>query len=212
MKREDKAMHSRKKIMDAAFKEFGERSYGEASLNTICKEGDISKGIIYHYFKDKDALFLACVQECFDALTVHLKEHGIGDLGKKEEIGEKEEIGAVLHTYFEARMDFFNRYPGYLKVYYSAVIMPPPHLAEAVAEIRTDFDSMNISFLTGILKRVPLRKGIGMDEVIDVFRVYQDIVNTHDQMEAAREMDIRKYEKKRSRMLEILLYGVIERG
>ena len=40
--------------MSSAIKEFGRYSFAEASLNNICKEGNISKGIIYHYFKDKD--------------------------------------------------------------------------------------------------------------------------------------------------------------
>ena len=37
-------------------------------MNNICKNAAISKGIIYHYFKDKDELYLACIQECYRAL------------------------------------------------------------------------------------------------------------------------------------------------
>lgn len=202
MKREEKNQHSRQKIMDSAFEEFGEKSYGEASLNTICRNGDISKGIIYHYFRDKDALFLACVQECFDALTRHLREHAVTD---------SQDIEAVMSRYFDARIAFFNENPKYLRVFYSAVIMPPDHLAESIAAVRKDFDDLNATVLTGLLEKAPLRRDFTADEVIGIFRMFQDLVHTHFQMETFRGVAIDEHEKVCSRILEILLYGVVER-
>ncbi|MCS4468495.1 hypothetical protein JTS96_08050 [Clostridium botulinum] len=31
--------------------EFGTKDYGKASLNNICNDNNISKGLIYHYYK-----------------------------------------------------------------------------------------------------------------------------------------------------------------
>ena len=202
MKREDKNLQSRQKIMDAALKEFGEKSYGEASLNTVCKEGEVSKGIIYHYFKDKDDLYLACVKDCFEVLTVYLREHVRGDGDSVEE---------VLKQYFDTRMVFFHENPEYRKLFYSAVITPPPHLVEAVSEIRGEFDALNVSVLTGLLEKVPLRAGMSIDEVIRIFGMFQDLVNTRYQTETYNQMDIGEHEKLCGQILEILLYGVIER-
>mgnify|MGYP002539826609 CR=1 FL=1 len=58
MKREEKNALSRQRILDAAMEEFSRNGYDGASLNTVCAEKGISKGIIYHYFKDKDELYL----------------------------------------------------------------------------------------------------------------------------------------------------------
>ena len=66
MKREEKNLQSRQRILEGALKEFSAKSYAEASLNNICNDNDISKGIIYHYFKDKDQLYLLCAR---NALT-----------------------------------------------------------------------------------------------------------------------------------------------
>lgn len=202
MKREEKNLQSRQKIMDAALKEFGEKSYAEASLNTVCKEGDISKGIIYHYFKDKDELFLACVKECFDALTAHLREQIALDGGEPKE---------VLRQYFDARIRFFDCNPIYLKLFCSAAIMPPSHLEAAILEIRRDFDALNVSMLTTILKKVSLRSDITVEEVVDEFKLYQDFVNAQYQMQTIHQVDIKEHEKRCSRTLEILLYGVVTR-
>ena len=62
MKREEKNQQTRRRIMDSALAEFSKQGYGASSVNTICASQDISKGIIYHYFKSKDDLFLACIE------------------------------------------------------------------------------------------------------------------------------------------------------
>lgn len=37
--------------------EFGNNSYKNTSINNICKKYNISKGLIYHNFKNKDDLY-----------------------------------------------------------------------------------------------------------------------------------------------------------
>lgn len=53
MKREEKNLQTRRRIMDSALNEFSKQGYGASSINTICSAQGISKGIIYHYFKIK---------------------------------------------------------------------------------------------------------------------------------------------------------------
>ena len=73
MKREEKNQQTKRRIMDSALAEFAQQGYGASSVNTICSAQGISKGIIYHYFKTKDELYLACVEECFEQLTEFLR-------------------------------------------------------------------------------------------------------------------------------------------
>lgn len=204
MKREEKNIQSRQKIIAAALQEFGDKSYAEASLNTVCKSGDISKGIIYHYFKDKDELFLVCLKECFDALTAHLKNHTAG-------AAEEGSIENTMRRYFDARTRFFMENPLYLKLFFHAVITPPAHLSEQIQSIRKEFDELNVNVLTSLLQNVKLRSDITMEEIVEEFRLYQDIVNTRYQMQAASQVDMEEHERRCRRTLSILLYGVIDR-
>ena len=84
MKREEKNQLSKDKILNAAIAEFGVKSYESASLNNICSDHNISKGLIYHYFANKDELYLCCVKACFDALTEFLdgEEYDFTDFPK----------------------------------------------------------------------------------------------------------------------------------
>ncbi|MDP4180421.1 MAG: TetR/AcrR family transcriptional regulator [Bacillota bacterium] len=45
-------------IINAAIKEFAQKGYKDASTNEIVKEAGISKGLLFHYFKNKKSLFL----------------------------------------------------------------------------------------------------------------------------------------------------------
>lgn len=45
------------RILNAAFKEFAEQGYEQASTNRIVKEAGIGKGMLFYYFKSKEELF-----------------------------------------------------------------------------------------------------------------------------------------------------------
>ena len=77
MKKAIKTELTREKILSAALKEFGTNGYAGSSLNNICNTG-IAKGLLYHNYASKDALYLACVKHCFQSLTEYLQAADIG--------------------------------------------------------------------------------------------------------------------------------------
>lgn len=202
MKRDEKNLLSRRKILDSAVMEFASQGYGLSSVNTICTAGSISKGILYHYFKDKDELYLVCIQELFDALTEHLTTALTKQSGTVE---------MRLEQYFDARLCFFQTYPSYHKLFCDVVIAPPQHLAQAIREIRTAFDALNISVLTELLQTLKLREDVTIEAAVDTFRIYQDFVNARYQMQYGASVDLEQHEKICRRSLTILLYGVVDR-
>lgn len=149
MKRDEKNQQTRRRILDRALSEFSEKGYGGSSVNTICAVQGISKGIVYHYFENKDNLYLSCVEECFQRLTAHLSA-----ALPAEEPGPVEE---QLGRYFTARMDFFQENPVYQPIFCEAVISPPGRLLEQIQACRKDFDALTISTLERLLRRLPLR-------------------------------------------------------
>ena len=117
MKREEKNMQTKRRIIDSALNEFSEQGYGASSINTICSGKGISKGIIYHYFNSKDDLFLACVEECFCLLTEYLS--------KKMQVADGN-IEKQLEKYFAVRQAFFIEHPVYQRIFCEALRGAPP--------------------------------------------------------------------------------------
>ena len=167
MKREEKNQQTRRRIMDSALAEFSKQGYGASSINTICAAQDISKGIVYHYFETKDALFLACVEECFQRLTEYIRANLV----------KQGEAGFRLEEYFAIRTRFFRSDPVYQRIFCEAVISPPAHLCAEIQACRQAFDGLNIQILKQLLAPLSLRPGISEEEAIETFRQFQDFIN-----------------------------------
>ena len=205
MKREEKNALSRQRILDAAMEEFSGKGYEGASLNTVWEEKGLSKGIVYHYFKDRDELYLLCVERCFDALTAYMR-----DVAGKLNGPARER----LQTYFDGRLRFFVENPLYLGLFADAVFHTPAVLSDQIALRRQSFDQLNISVLTELLKSEPMRKGLSPEAVAEDFRMYMDFFNLHFRSAIRSGQPVgeilMEHEKRCHRQLDILLYGVME--
>jgi TetR/AcrR family transcriptional regulator len=204
MKREEKNALSRQRILDAALREFSEKGYDAASMNTICAENGISKGIIYHYFKDKDELYLLCITDCFEKLTAYLQEKS----GRTADT-----IDRRLQIYFDARLHFFAEHVQYQGLFLTAVLNPPAHLSAAILRARQPFDELNAAILTDLLKNTILRAGLSVSAVVDYFQMYMDFFNARFQSALTEvqspKQALHEHEERCHRQLDILLHGVI---
>lgn len=65
----------RERIINAALMEFAERGYDKASTNTIVKQAEISKGLLFHYFGNKASLFMYLSDYCSELIIKDLYEN-----------------------------------------------------------------------------------------------------------------------------------------
>lgn len=62
------------RLINAAMKEFGANRFEKASTNTIVKEAGISKGLLYHYFDSKEALYTYLFEYAMTSFAVPIAE------------------------------------------------------------------------------------------------------------------------------------------
>lgn len=79
---EDKSTETRGKILMAAFEEIYQRGFQAASLSNILKNTEITKGALYHHFKNKMELGYAVVDEI---IHVTLKANWIDPLAESDD-------------------------------------------------------------------------------------------------------------------------------
>lgn len=203
MKQSQKSKLSYDKILNAAIAEFGTKNYENASLNNICNDNNISKGLIYHNFENKDELYLCCVNECFKNIAAYLSnaEYTADDF--------QENMKKLL----ELRYQFFSEYPYYSNIFFNTVLQPPKHLVKQIKQIRSEFDEFNLKQYEIALKSVTLRDGITIDEAMEYFFVFQEMFNGYFICKAYENTDfnslIQDHEMKLSKILNIMLYGII---
>ncbi|WP_394923980.1 TetR/AcrR family transcriptional regulator [uncultured Robinsoniella sp.] len=204
MKRELKTLQSREKILHAAIEEFGRNGYDNASLNAALAQSGISKGLVYHYFKNKDELYLSCVKSCFDALMECLKT----------DCTKSSQPNLGLEAYLDARQRFFKENPLFIRIFFNAVIQPPSHLKTDIEVLKKDFDQFNLKIFESALSGLTLRRGISMEDATSYFTAVQELF--HQQcFKDFTDCDngnnfIMIHEEKVRTSLDMILYGIAE--
>ncbi|MEG0249635.1 MAG: TetR/AcrR family transcriptional regulator [Peptostreptococcus sp.] len=199
MKKELKTKITKEKILNSAIKEFGEKGYFAAKINNICSDG-ISKGLLYHNYKDKDELYLACVETIFNDITNYLKN---------------QEINNDFEKYTKVRLKFFNENKEKASIFFEAVIKPPHELREEIQSLKKGFDSFNEDVYDKILLSITLREGVSKIEAKEYFKLMQNAFNGYFSSPTYNDMDISdiivEHEDKLSSMLNYMLYGIAEK-
>ena len=200
MKRAERTELTVSKIQEAALEEFGANGYSGGTINNICKRG-INKGLIYHNFKDKDELYLACLEISCKKLVSMIEESGC--------------VSDQLQ-YMELRMHFFTEYPNEAHIFFEAILQPQERLRERIEQILEPFEEMNEKIYRRVVSGITLRDGITEEDAIDYFRQMQRMFNGYFSSLAYRcmtlEKRIREHELSLSKLLDFMLYGIAKGG
>lgn len=197
MKKEEKTELTKEKILNAAIIEFGTKGYEGASVNNICNDNGISKGLIYHNFKSKDEIYLICVGRCFQTFTAYLQEQN---------------VESDMHQYMELRFEFFSKHPLYARIFFESVLQPPKHLMEEIRILKRDFDEMNLKIYRLELSKLILRDGVNEQEAIEYYSMVQNMFHGMFQYEVFQNEDfttlINAHEMKLAKILDLMIYGI----
>ena len=198
MKQEEKNRKSRERILEYAFAEFASQGYLGASVNTICAAGKISKGLLYHYYADKDTLYLACVEKCFQTLTDALS-------------AALDAETVTADQYFNARLVFFGEHPLHQRLFCDTVVNPPQHLLRELAKCRISFDALNETMLTAILEKETLADGIRIPDAIRQLRMFEDCVSIYLKNTGLEAQQVEQHNQLCRQTFQTMLYGLIAR-
>lgn len=204
MKQEERTELTRKKIMKAAVNEFGTYGYEGGTIGRICKTGNINKGLIYHNFKDKDALYLACMKESCDLLMDMFKD-----------MDQKTAPEALGEAYMRVRMHFFTVHPLHGRILFEGLLMPPAALQNEIHETLSPLEDFNRQIIMTMLDALPLRSGISRERAIACFRLVADAYNARFRSDTADHSDmnekIEAHEKELPKIIDCMLYGIAEK-
>lgn len=96
MAEENKAMRKRQILM-AALAAFSEKGYDKTSVSDIVKKSGLSKGTLYWYFENKQAIFIAMVEMVFEDIVGYFQN----SLAETQDLSPPERLHKALTS-----MDF----------------------------------------------------------------------------------------------------------
>lgn len=83
-------------ILEAAFDEFVEKGFAAARVEDIARKVGVTKGTVYVYFRDKDALFEAVMEH-----ATRPQLEALATLGVLSEGTCREKLGHFLRTFYQ---------------------------------------------------------------------------------------------------------------
>ncbi len=190
MTNEERIINSKNKIFDAALREFSSKGYSGSSINNITKAG-IPKGLLYHIYKNKDEVYLACVGRCYQELITYL------DALKSE---------ADLEEYMAVRQKFFSEHKEMGKVIYETFNPVSPSVDEQIQEIKKPYDEFNRSYFRKLLENLSLREGVAIELAEKYFSLVQVAMNTYFLQES--EDSLQQHEEVLPGILDLILFGI----
>lgn len=157
---------SRARILVHASAEFAEHGYHGASVNRICEKGKISKGLMYHYYKDRDDLYLACVKQCFSEITKFI-------------LKELDKDSITVDEYFDRRTTYFEEHPVYYYLYMDFLTNLCPHIQEAIRLAFEEYDALLYRIFCKIVKNQYPGKDIDLDFTFKMIKIMRLGVNSY---------------------------------
>ncbi|MGQ7449394.1 TetR/AcrR family transcriptional regulator [Streptococcus suis] len=199
MRKEEKTRLRREMIIAAALREFASQGYKGFVINELCKVDGISKGVLYHNFSGKSALYLACVQESFEkALTLFLGEDG---------------QVPTLAAYMERRHKFYQDFPEHSHIFFEAMIATPKELEVEIAPQKAVFLDLNEQVCQKLLSESKLKDHIDEKKAMAYLRLIQDMFRSYYltvSSDSSLTDLVSGYEHQLSQVLDMMVYGIIE--
>ena len=147
------------RIINAAFEVFAKNDFEKASTNNIVKQADVSRGLLYHYFKDK--------QELFDFLLEFSIEESMKNYDKSidwDDTDMFDRYKITMCTKFELirnypyMMDFFTKYRSLL------------NNDDIRMRFETDYPGYREKFYYHNMDKINLKEGVDIEKMINILR------------------------------------------
>lgn len=204
MTQKDRQTHSRQKILTAAMEAFGAQDYDLVTMDSICTQGKISKGMMYHYYTGKEELFLCCLKTVFDALLEMLESQlqALSALPPDQ----------ALHEFFLIRERFFQAHPEQKNIFENALLRTPAGLEPHVQDLRAPIRALNRHFLGETLSRLHLRGTLTDEQAMRYFEslelFFWQLARQYQTEGPQAPMGLHELSRLADQMLDMILYGI----
>ncbi len=159
MKKSEKTLQ---KIIHTATILFGENGYSATSIGDISKQAEISRGILYYYVKNKDELYIKCLEECASKLLTYLSL-------------EYKKV-SDLYEFATLRDKFIQEYPEYNKILFYFMAEKPDHLSTRIREMKEPLFSLDKEACEKFFDGVTLGQDITLDDALRFLWIIQQAI------------------------------------
>lgn len=149
------------RIINAAMKEFAQKGFDNASTNEIVKAAEIAKGLLFHYFKNKQQLFLFAYD--------YGSELVLTDFYKKFDL-EEPDFFARIRQISKLKFEILHKYPEIFHFLEVAYIEPSIVVKDDLALRKQQLINNNLSKIFTGIDRSLFKEGLDLKKVIQIIQ------------------------------------------
>jgi TetR/AcrR family transcriptional regulator len=147
------------RIINAAIKEFAQKGYDNASTNEIVKEAGISKGLLFHYFKNKKQLFFFLFDYCYNLVA--------DEFYKKVDLTERDFFNRIRQA-IQIKMDLQTKYPEILTFIQEAFMQDSPEIKDEFDKKKQELNADNIGIIYDGIDLSKFRDDVDVQKILKV--------------------------------------------
>lgn len=175
----------RRQILLAAEAALGEKGYHNLLLDDVARHANLSKGTLYLYFQDKEALITSLLQEIASSFVAKISSPALEKCPPLEQLRR---IIAAQLEFLKAHRDFFAQF---------SMLKPEIYGKPAAAALREHFGS-NIKYLSDKIQRCvdhgdlrPIDTRVGALTVLSLLRMaglHQSLIGATEGVEVNADL------------------------
>jgi TetR/AcrR family transcriptional regulator len=147
------------RIINAAMKEFAQKGYDNASTNEMVKEAGISKGLLFHYFKNKKQLFFFLFDYCYNLVA--------DEFYKKVDLTERDFFKRIRQAVL-IKMDLQQQYPDILTFIQEAFMQDSPEIKDEFDKKKLELNAINIGIIYDGIDLSKFRDDVDVQKILKV--------------------------------------------
>jgi TetR/AcrR family transcriptional regulator len=147
------------RIINAAIKEFAQKGYDSASTNEIVKEAGISKGLLFHYFKNKKQLFFFLFDYCYNLVA--------DEFYKKVDLRERDFFKRIRQAVL-IKMDLQIKYPDILTFIQEAFMQDSAEIKDEFDKKKQELNAVNIGIIYDGIDLTKFRDDVDVQKILKV--------------------------------------------
>ncbi len=152
------------KIVENATLLFNKHGFAGTSISDIAKKSELSKGILYHYFENKDALYLHCLNWGIEKFSKYMDD-ATSNLSDE---------GDVIAQILKLRLSFFDKFPQYKNLFHDVISLKPNQLAESLSALKIKMREGNLRRFRALTKGMFFGKGITERDIMAFLTMLQN--------------------------------------
>jgi len=198
------------RIMQAALHAFAEAGYRDAKTDLIAEKAQVSKGLIFHYYGSKQALYV---------LTVQTATQTIMDSIDPRAYEAPSDLVALIVRGTKYKSEFGRTHPDEMRLLinaYGEVDQLPAKVQTQIKELYTQSITVTRHLIQDVLTQMKLRPELKQDDVVDLIVGVYNQIFAEFQVHMAKNHDIKSMDdvqwivERAKTYMGILEYGFTE--